>query len=204
MPPFLAEILKQVGTIWKKLDASQRLVVGSVLTATVLGLVAIVWWAGRPEYEVIFVAEDARQLETAEQALVEDGIAYRVEGRRILVDRGARTTAGTTLRGASLEVEPLADEMSMLSSITLDSESRRRLQQKYDEREVEAALKRLPGVLEATVDAHRPPRSPFRSEDAARKPTASVILHLGGAARFESLARMAIPSIWLACELQRV
>jgi flagellar biosynthesis/type III secretory pathway M-ring protein FliF/YscJ len=69
MPTFLAEMLSQVKAIWARLDAGQRLTIVAVLVATLAGLGAIVWFAGRPDYQEVFSSDDQRTLSEARTAL---------------------------------------------------------------------------------------------------------------------------------------
>ena len=48
MRQFFSDILIQMKGIWARLEGQQRLVVSAVLLATVVGLGAMVWYAGQP------------------------------------------------------------------------------------------------------------------------------------------------------------
>ena len=69
MRQFFSDILIQMKGIWARLEGQQRLVVSAVLLATVVGLGAMVWYAGQPSYETFFTAQNADEMKRAQQAL---------------------------------------------------------------------------------------------------------------------------------------
>ena len=87
MGAFLAELSAQMKAIWARLDAGERLTVASVLLATLVGLVAMIWFASRPDYVSVFTAESGESMQEAEDALMGENIAYVPEGSTLKVDR---------------------------------------------------------------------------------------------------------------------
>ncbi|MBK8977795.1 MAG: hypothetical protein IPM29_17950 [Planctomycetes bacterium] len=195
MPQLLADILKQVRAIWSRLDAGQRTIVFAVLLATVAGLGAIVWYAGRPDYEVVFRARDARELQLAQQSLSDSGVPFRVDGDRLLVDRALRDTAGSTLRAVDLDAPQIGDELSVLGNFALDSPSRAAVLERLTIQRVEASIRAMPGVESVSIQATRPPRSVYRALDDAQRPRATVMIELAPGEPFATVARAAIAQV---------
>src|SRR5690349_13737536 len=83
------DVLTQAKAIWSRLDGSQRLVVGAVTLATVLGLGSLVWFAGRPSYETVFTAQSGDEVARVKAALQQEGVTYNVDesGKSFLVER---------------------------------------------------------------------------------------------------------------------
>ncbi len=54
MPQFLVDLQRNLKGIWSRLDGGQRLIVAAVLATAVVGLSAILWFAGQPAYVVAF------------------------------------------------------------------------------------------------------------------------------------------------------
>ena len=65
MRQFFSDILVQMRGIWARLESQQRFVVGAILLATVAGLGAMVWYAGKPSYEVVFTSASSDDLTKA-------------------------------------------------------------------------------------------------------------------------------------------
>src|SRR5690606_17758980 len=120
-----AEFLKQVRGIWARLEGGQKLTVASVLLVSVLGISAMVWFAGRPDFAVVFVAEHGDELTSAERSLVDAGIAYTVEGTRIRVDRARIDEARSALRRGGAAESGLVEDFAPLSGFGFDTETRR-------------------------------------------------------------------------------
>ena len=90
MPTFLAQILTQAKAIWTRLDASQRLTIGVVIAATIVGLGAIIWYAGQPDYVVVNGGKEFREVKAA---LDKADISYHTNGREVSVPREREVAA---------------------------------------------------------------------------------------------------------------
>ena len=90
MRNFFSELLVQMKAIWSRLDGGQRLIVVAVLCATMVGLGGIVWYAGRPTYEVVYTATSKDDIATAKRVLEQASISCQVDdsGMTFLVERG--------------------------------------------------------------------------------------------------------------------
>jgi len=186
------EVITQINGIWSRLDSGQRLVVSVVLAATVAGLSAIVWFAGQPSYETVYIARTNEEIERVERALQQAGVAWQVgAGRSFLVERGkidlanmaiakeGLTGASTTAIGGGLSlVEDAETKAWKLDAATRAS--------------AEAAIQQLEGVVQAIVTASRPRKvAAFRDRDAENRPSATVMLKLRPGAGFDAVARAA-------------
>src|SRR5689334_24132205 len=88
MRQFLADLFRQLKGIWGRLDGSQRLVVCAVMAAAVVGLVAIVWFAGRPSWQEVFSATSPEEMRDARRILSQAGVQYVPDdsGKSLLVE----------------------------------------------------------------------------------------------------------------------
>lgn len=197
MPGFLAEFISQLSGIWGRLDGGQRLTIGSVVLAAVVGLGAIIWVAGQPDYVTAFHAEDAQSLDDAVRALSSSGIGYKEDGSSLLVERSEMGRAKNALFRAGVaggSPDPERDNMGM-SSVTQDALSRRDGLMAKNNRRAEKAVEMMPDVIQAYVSASKPKRSVYTMRDAETRPSATVTVKLRAGAAFSRVARAAIVQV---------
>ena len=189
----IQDVLTQARAIWARLDAGQRLVVGVVTLATVVGLGTLVWFAGRPSYETVFTAKTGDEVTRVKAALQQAGVAYNVgdSGRSFLVERAKIGLAQAAIVEAGLtgsEAPTIGGGFSLIE----DSETKAFKLDAASRAAAVAAIQQLDGVVQATVTASRPRKQPaFRDRDAEMRPSATVVLRLRAGASFEALARAA-------------
>jgi flagellar biosynthesis/type III secretory pathway M-ring protein FliF/YscJ len=190
MRTFFSDILIQMKGIWARLEGQQRLVVSAVLLATVVGLGAMVWYAGQPSYETVFTAGSGEDLKNVQQALTTSQVSFVEDGFSIKVERSDRGRAQSAIAKAGLSgvQAPSLTGGSMLEDAAtkqwrLDSVSRAQAQ---------AAIAKLDGVVEATVSASRPRRLiAFRASADQEQARATILLRLRAGVPFEATARSA-------------
>ncbi len=185
------DVLAQMKGIWSRLDGGQRLVVGAVTLATVIGLGTLVWFAGRPSYETVFTAKSGDELTRIKQALQNAGVAYVPgdSGMSFLVERGKIGAANAAIAEAGLtgtETPAIGGGFSLIE----DSETKAFKLDAASRAGAVAAIQQLDGVIQATVTASRPRRQPaFR--DTEQKASATVVLRLRPNTSFDAIARVA-------------
>ncbi len=193
MRTFFQDLLVQMKGIWSRLDAPQRLVVGVVLLATVVGLVGIVWYAGRPSYEIVYTARTSDEMTRVEQALGQAGISFTVDdtGRSFLVER---TKVGVANMAISKEGLTGVQSPSLGGSTSLieDAATKAWRLDAASRAQAEAAIRQLDGVVSVTVTASRPRgRVAYRDRLEEQKASATVVLRLRPGAPWEGTARSA-------------
>ncbi len=202
MPVFLSEVLGQMKAIWARLDGGQRMTIVAVVFAALVGLGGIVWYAGQPDYIHGITVEDPAERMRAQASLEKSGVLFKVSGDEIQVERAdySRAWASLAAEGISGQVDPERGEN--ISSVTLDSATRRdMLIAKKRERAVHA-VKKLRGVVDAYVTSDKPKRMPFKAMDDETNPSSTVTLNLAPGASFQSVARAAIASVSGALGIQ--
>ena len=193
MRTFLNDFLVQLKGIWARLDAGQRLVVSAVLMATVVGLGAIVWFAGQPSYETVFTSRNGADLTEAKQALASAGVSYvpDASGRSLLVERKQIGIANQAIAEKGLLGAQSPSVGGGLSLIE-DAETKQWKLDAASRASAASAIQQLDGVLQVTVTATKPRRqAAFRDRDEENKPSATVVLKLKNGVPFDSLARAA-------------
>jgi flagellar M-ring protein FliF len=193
MRAFLSELGTQLRGIWSRLDGGQRLVVVAVLTATLVGLGAMVWFAGRPSYESVFTSAEPDAVLQAQQALGKAGISFvpDASGQTITVERSRVGAAQMAIRGAGLHTR---GEVTVggTTSIIEDSETKAWKLDAASRAAAAAAIEGLDGVVSATVTASRPRRTAaFRERDREARASATVALRLKAMTAFDPIARHA-------------
>lgn len=191
MQTFLNDFLAQVKGIWSRLDAGQRLVVVAVMVATVVGFGGIVWYAGRPSYEIVRTATNSDDIGKIQRALQQAGVAYDVDdsGRTFLVERSKIGVANMALAQVGLDGGSAG---SFSTSIIDDAETKAFKLNNASIAMAQSAILKLDGVLGVTVTASAPKRrAAFRDRDEETRPSATVTLRVRPGATFEGLARSA-------------
>ncbi|MBZ0152506.1 MAG: hypothetical protein K8J09_13350 [Planctomycetes bacterium] len=190
----LTDILGQVRGIWSRLDGGQRLVVSAVLFATLAGLGGVVWFAGRPSYETVFVPKNGDDIGRVQQALQSEGITwtYGADNRSFMVERAKVGAANIAIAKAGL-TGTQAPAIGGGTSLIEDSETKAyRLDMASIALARSAVLSSLEGVLDATVTASRPRRATaFRDREEEQKPTATIALKLRQGVAFDNIAASA-------------
>lgn len=184
MRNFLGDFSAQLKGIWSRLDGGQRLVVVSVLLATLAGIGGMVWFAGRPSYETVYTATSGEDAKAAQRALQDANIPYVASGLSFQVERSKSVDAGLAIQGAGLSNGGSANGGGT-SSIIDDADTRAwKLMQQSISR-VEVTVAGLAGVAGARINASPAKRTrAFVDRDRESRPTATVLLSLKAGASF--------------------
>lgn len=190
MPEFVAEIYAQMKAIWARLDGGQRLTIGSVLLAAMVGLGGIVWYAAQPDWVVAFVDRRGNQIGDAESVLSQSGVGIKVEGDRLLVRTEDLEAARRALAREGVAGAGEAETGSLVTNITMDRDSRIDALAELNSRRARLAVLKIQGVIEADVRHIRAKSTPFQAEREQSR--AAVILRLRSGEDFGDIARSAI------------
>lgn len=192
MPPFIADFLSQIKAIWARLDAGQRLTIGVVVTATLVGMGAIIWFAGLPDYQTVFTSAEPRLVQRAAGALDQGGVAYKFEGDSLSVESNSVDAARRALAAAGVNSGSSSGEQGELAAMTSDRATRMAALSRQMERETERKMMAIRGVLYAHVSHSKPKRSPYKALDHETQPRANVGLQLMPGASFGTIANVAV------------
>ena len=188
---FLKELTSQLNLIWNRWTKSQRLGIAVSVLMTVLGTLAIGYWAMTPEYVVL--ADHLSPAQTADyvSALEAGNIAYKLNfsGSAILVAR-------TELNQARIEVRDLidveADDSEIADSMWSDPGLHQARFTRQQESRLARTLEQLRAISKATVHITPSASSPFVRDRAPAK--ASVTVELKKGIPFNGSDAMAIVS----------
>ncbi|MCR9246672.1 MAG: hypothetical protein NXI31_16690 [bacterium] len=193
MRTFFNDLSSQLKGIWGRLDGGQRLVVASVLLATVVGLGAIVWFAGQPSYVRVHTTKSGDEIAAASRALEQNGINWIPDesGWGIMVDSRQSGVARVALRQAGVMSEAGDDGLNA-SSIIDDAQTKAFKLANASIARAEAAVREVEGVAAVRITAS-PPRRQRAFVDKAResRPTATVLVKLRMGTPFETTAHTA-------------
>ena len=191
MRHFFSELQKNLAGIWARLDGGQRLIVLSVMAAAMVGLGAILWFAGQPSYVTVLEPASSEEMRDAKRVLSQAGVPTVPDetGRGILVDRSRYGLARSALiEGGLLD----KSQRGLLdSSLVEDADTKRFKLEAATRSQTEAAIASLAGVQSATVTASRPKRAVFLDQEAGSQAQATIALRLRADASFEAIARSA-------------
>ncbi|GEM_PF-3109355 len=193
MPQFLQDLISQLKNIWIQLTGAQRLIVGVVLTAVVLGMSSLVYFGTRPDF-VPFRNDLVGEERAKAIRLLEDaGIRIRLQGDVLLVDSRDRSKAGTAMAKAGLgKGSDDSGGLNALDSVTMSRDMTREMMRRVRAKEVEKAIRANRSVVWAKVIYNNPKRSFFVSKEQSVRPSASVIISLRNPEAFKSVARQAV------------
>ncbi|MEZ6036044.1 MAG: flagellar M-ring protein FliF C-terminal domain-containing protein [Planctomycetota bacterium] len=190
MRTFLNELTTQMRAIWARLEGPQRLVVSAVMLATIVGLGAIVWFAGRPSYETIVTVRTAADVARVQAALQSAGVSWVNDntGFGFMVERSQVTLARNAIASDGV-LGPQTPDIGGTGSLIEDAATKAWRLDAASRAEAAAAIQRLDGVVSVTVTASRPRRTvAFRDSQKEQKASASVLLRLSPGATFETIA----------------
>src|SRR5687767_12206051 len=74
----LSQIGSQLQNIWKQLGGGQRLTIVTAALAVVVGLSALVFWSGRPDYALLYGKLDDAEAAKVVAALDDAKVPYQV------------------------------------------------------------------------------------------------------------------------------
>lgn len=190
MRNFLQDVTTQLRGIWARLEGPQRLVVSAVTLATLVGLGAIVWFAGQPSYEVVFSATSGDETARAQQALQKAGMSWQLDdsGMRLMVDRDKVGQARAAIAGEGL-MGTREVSLDTSGSFIEDAATKKWRLNNATRAQAEQAILKLGGVHSVTVTGSKPDRMvAFRDRQDEQKAKATVVLGLRPGAPFESTA----------------
>ncbi|MGC6486171.1 MAG: flagellar M-ring protein FliF C-terminal domain-containing protein [Planctomycetota bacterium] len=190
MRNFLQDVATQLRGIWARLEGPQRLVVSAVTLATLVGLGAIVWFAGQPSYEVVFSATSGDETARAQQALQKAGMSWQLDdsGMRLMVDRDKVGRARAAIAGEGL-MGTREVSLDTSGSFIEDAATKKWRLNNATRAQAEQAILKLGGVHSVTVTGSKPDRMvAFRDRQDEQKAKATVVLGLRPGAPFESTA----------------
>jgi flagellar biosynthesis/type III secretory pathway M-ring protein FliF/YscJ len=207
MSDFLAELQKNLKGIWARLDGAQRLVVGAVMVAATVGLVAIVWVATQPSYVGVFTPTSGADMLEARRKLDQAQVKYVIDdtGQGLMVERGDFGRGKAALMEAGLlDGNNSSDLVS--GTFIEDAATKKFRLNEATRKQAERAIMELEAVRTAIVSATPPRTSAFVKFDNDRQARATVLLHIRPGTPFESVARSAasIASSQLGVDMQNV
>ncbi len=78
MPEFLQRLLDQTSEVWNQLEPAQRVLIGSISVAIVIGLILALFWVRQPNYVTLYSGLDQRDAAAIAKILNENDIPFRV------------------------------------------------------------------------------------------------------------------------------
>lgn len=190
---FLKTVLRQIADVWSGSSAGVRIAIVLLSLAVFGGAAAVVTWAGRPDYKLLFARLDPEEASAVVAALDDAQVPWKLEsgGTSILVPsqhvyKVRMDLAAKGLpRGEGMGFEIFDKSAFGMTDFLQDVNYTRALQG-----ELARTISRIEAVEGATVHIARPKPSVFTDRD--RAPTASVVVRLRAGA---SLAERQVAGI---------
>ena len=173
-----AQMLTQLRDIYRKMSPVQRTNLILLVSIVLAFAVAVIMWAGRTDYTLLYANLDPRDAGSIKARLDEMNVEHRVEGMSIYVP--AETVYETRLllaneglpQGTGVGYEIFGKPGMVMTDYMQKLTYKRAL-----EGELTRTITTLNGIRSARVHLTMPQRSMFREKDT--RPTASVVLDMG-------------------------
>ena len=168
---------QQYAAVWAKLSPGHRMILVLLCLLCVGATVGVVFWAGRPEYQILYTDLSAKECSSLVAALKDAGIAVRVgaEGNSLMVpanklhearmaaaEKGVAGTARSAFdafRDPKIGISPFAERVNYINAL---------------QNELAATISTLDAVMDARVHLVVPERALFKKDQ--RKASASVLV----------------------------
>lgn len=177
-------MVEQFKQFLSRLSSGQRLALGVVTVGSVLLLLGIAYWAGRPEYALLFGSLSSSDASRIVEALREENIPYQLKegGTAIWVPRDRVYELRLRFVGEGLVSDgPVGYELFDKNTLGMTDFMQRLNYKRALEGELARTIMSLQQIELAKVHLVLPERSPFRETQIA--PSASVLLSLKSGAR---------------------
>ncbi|MEM1042275.1 MAG: flagellar basal-body MS-ring/collar protein FliF [Bacteroidota bacterium] len=164
-----------------RLAPGQRFLLGAVLVGGLAVLGGIAYWAGQPDYTLLFGRLEATDASRVVETLRAEGVPYKLEegGGAIYVPRQQVYDLRLRFAGEGVVSEgPVGYELFNSGTIGMTDFMQKLNYKRALEGELSRTVSNIRQVAQARVHLVLPERSPFR--DRQTRPSASVVLQLGG------------------------
>lgn len=194
---WLKRLREQFLNLWKRFDTQTRILLGTVFFAIIIGLIFLVNWAGKPQFEVLYSNLSEKEASTIVNWLQEKKIPYELEsgGSRVLVPNVNKYQARIDLAGANLSPKggTVGFEIFDKTQIGLTENEQRIRYIRAISGEMERSIEILDVVELAVVKVSLPETSLFIEEE--KPATASVLLKLTSGMRLSAQNILAITQL---------
>jgi flagellar M-ring protein FliF len=174
--------LAQVRQLWDGLTATQRVVLIAVTAGLLVGFASLAFWAGTPEYAVLYGRLGALDAAQVVEKLADDGVPYRLAdgGATVLVPADRVYDVRLTLAGEGIPQGGVVGfEIFDQTGFGMTDFAQKVNYNRALEGELTRTIGRLTGVEGARVHLVVPERRLFEEEE--RPASASVVLQLAPA-----------------------
>ncbi|NNF59047.1 MAG: flagellar M-ring protein FliF [Rhodothermaceae bacterium] len=164
-----------------RLAPGQRFLLAAVLVGGLAVLGGIAYWAGQPDYALLFGRLEATDASRVVETLRSENIPYKLEegGGAIYVPRQQVYDLRLRFAGEGVVSEgPVGYELFNSGTIGMTDFMQKLNYKRALEGELARTISNIRQVAQARVHLVLPERSPFR--DRQTRPSASVVLQLGG------------------------
>jgi flagellar M-ring protein FliF len=179
--------LAQFRQLWAGLSATQKTVLVGVTAALAAGFLSLVFWAGSPEYSVLFGKLSPDDAGRVVASLKQQGVPYRLEdgGRAVLApaDRVHELRLGLASEGIP-QGGVVGFEIFDKSSFGMTDFAQKVNYARALEGELTRTIRRLEGVEGARVHLVLPEKRLF--EEQSQPASASVVLQLSAGGRLSA------------------
>jgi len=176
---FFRQLIEQVSSIWKKLEAAQKLTIIAAMAAFLITLLFLTNWVRQPEYGILYSNLTFEDAGSVINKLKEKKIPYRLEqeGKKILIPSSQiyETRIDLAMEGIPKGGE-VGFEIFDKNNLGMTNFMERVNYQRALQGELSRTIQGLDEILQARVHLTIPEPTPFIEEE--KLPTAAVVLKL--------------------------
>jgi flagellar M-ring protein FliF len=184
MNPLLNALPKQLKEIFSPLSVSQKASLVGLTLLTVGAIAALLFWANRPEYTILFTDLSGTDAAKIRDALQDDKVPYKLEsgGSTILVPSDRVYDLRLQLASAGIPSQPgIGYEIFDRTNLGMSDFVQKLNYRRALEGELSRTITSISEVEKARVHLVIPEPSLFKDDE--KQPTASVVLKFNGRAR---------------------
>lgn len=164
--------------IWKSIGIAQKVSILLIVLCTIAGLVSVVVLGSRPSWEVLYTDLDIKSSSDISALLRDENVPLdrKHNNRTILVPREYMSQARDLIAQNEIEVEGSQDPFKLFDKQQMgktESDHKMTIQRTL-QRSSEIAIKKMPGIRNASVIIMMSERRPFSPDES--KASASVFL----------------------------
>lgn len=168
--------------LWTQLTLSQRITIGAAAGGVIVGMLALVFWAHRPQMQLLYGRLGEKDIAEVSAALQEQGVKFEARGSSVYVSGDQVHKVRMTLASKGIPAgDGVGFEIFDRSNFGISDFVQRTNYSRALQGELSRTIAQLNGVRSARVMIVMPENRLLFSEQKA-KPTASIFIEQSGGA----------------------
>lgn len=178
----MKELVQQMRKLWSQLTLNQRVTIGAAAAGVLIGMFALIYWAHRPEMQLLYGRLGEKDIAEVSTALQEQSVSFETRGSSVYVSSDQVHKVRMTLASKGIPAgDGVGFEIFDRSNFGISDFVQRTNYSRALQGELSRTIAQLSGVRSARVMIVMPENRLLFSEQKS-KPTASVFIEQGSGA----------------------